>query len=64
MSLVFKCDRCGKSFDPPERKSMEQWMGIHRDHNMFGKIYLDLCPCCEKNLMEWFDKGVMQNETS
>lgn len=56
MSQVFKCDRCGKLFDPPKRGKKENWLGIHKDHSMFPARSLDLCPCCEKNLMEWFCK--------
>lgn len=57
MSTVFKCDRCGKLFDPLKKKKKEEWLGIHKDHRLYPAMSLDLCTCCEKSLMEWFYKG-------
>lgn len=64
MSYAFRCDRCGIFFNEPKRKSTEEWLGIHKDHNMFGKINLDLCVDCEKSLIKWMEEGTKRNDSN
>lgn len=64
MSYAFRCDRCGVFFNELKREPTEEWLGIHKAHDMFGKINLDLCVDCEKSLIKWMEEGAEQDDSN
>ena len=59
MAKAYKCDRCKKLFE--EKVSRENRIFISYSMNCGGCTY-DLCPECQKQLDDWWDKKEEENK--
>ena len=57
MSKAYKCDRCGKVYEPYKKNSDS--LHITRNPN-FSNLCLDLCPKCNAELQEWVANDTVQ----
>lgn len=57
MSKAYKCDRCGKLFEPYKKNSNS--LHVTRNPN-FSNDCLDLCPKCNTELQEWVANDTVQ----
>lgn len=53
---AYKCDRCGKLFEPYKYQKTSNFLNITRNPNITGDC-LDLCPNCNAELQEWVANG-------
>ena len=56
MALMYKCDRCGKVYDPHEKKKDIPTYDLKRSEpdGMFAWSK-QLCPECTRSLHDWFE---------
>lgn len=59
MSKAYKCDRCGKLFEPYKYQKSAEFLNITRNPCMSGDC-LDLCPKCNAELQEWVANDKVQ----
>ena len=59
MSKAYKCDRCGKLFDPYMNQKSSDFFHITRNPK-FTDDCLDLCLNCSAELQEWVANDKVQ----
>ena len=60
MSMACKCDRCGVLYEYDYQNYINSYF-IGKERFPCADKKLDLCPNCQKKLVEWF-KDVERNE--
>ena len=57
MSKALKCDRCGTLYEYNFQLYLNPYFVGKDCHSYEDKRLLDLCPNCQKMLVEWFKDG-------